>query len=162
MRVSPVGWVAQTEQQAKELSETVTAITHDHPEGIKGAECTAVCIFLARTGMSKEDLLAKAETYYPLDKTCDEIREETRGHHGREICQVTMPQALQCFAEGENFEDVIRNCVSIGGDTDTIAAIAGAIAEAYYGIPDDIKQTALRYLPTPLRNVACEFAKKYC
>ena len=162
MRISPVGWVAQTEQQAKELSEIVTAITHDHPEGIKGAECTAVCTFLARTGMSKEDILTKAGTYYPLDKTCDEIREETRGHHGREICQVTMPQALQCFAEGESFEDVIRNCVSIGGDTDTIAAIAGAIAEAYYGIPDDILQTALRYLPTPLRNVACEFAKKYC
>ena len=73
-----------------------------------------------------------------------------------------MPQALQCFAEGESFEDVIRNCVSIGGDTDTIAAIAGAIAEAYYGIPDDIRQTALRYLPTPLRTVANEFSKKYC
>ena len=162
MRISPVGWVAQSEQQAKELSEIVTAITHDHPEGIKGAECTAVCIFLARTGMSKEDILAKAKTYYSLDKTCDQIREETRGHHGKEICQVTMPQALQCFAEGESFEDVIRNCVSIGGDTDTIAAIAGAIAEAYYGIPDDIRQTALRYLPTPLRTVANEFSKKYC
>ena len=162
MRISPVGWVAQSEQQAKELSEIVTAITHDHPEGIKGAECTAVCIFLARMGMSKEDILAKAKTYYTLDKTCDQIREETRGHHGKEICQVTMPQALQCFAEGESYEDVIRNCVSIGGDTDTIAAIAGAIAEAYYGIPDDIKKTALRYLPASLRNVANEFSKKYC
>lgn len=162
MRISPVGWVAKTEQQAKELSEIVTAITHDHPEGIKGAECTTVCIFLARTGMSKEKILAKAKTYYTLDKTCDQIREETRGHHGKEICQVTMPQALQCFAEGESFENVIRNCVSIGGDTDTIGAIAGAIAEAYYGISDDILQTALRYLPIPLRNVATEFSKKYC
>lgn len=154
MRVSPVGFVARDVSEAKKLSAAVTCVSHNHPEGIKGAEATAVAIVMARQGKAKEEIRSAMEEYYDLSTSVDEYRNNWQGH-GREICQVSLPQALACFFEGENYEDVIRNCISIGGDSDTIAAIAGGIAEAYYGVPKDIKEQLELYLSPTLMNI-CE------
>lgn len=158
MRVSAVGFLAQSEDEVKRLAHTVTAVTHDHPEGIKGAECTAMCIFLARQGKSREDIRRFVEeNYYTLDKSCEDWRRETSGMHGREICPISVPQALECFFESIDFEDCIRNCISIGGDSDTIAAIAGGIAEAFYGVPEELAEKAKTYLPAPLLDIVERF-----
>ena len=156
MRVSPAGFAARDVEEAKRLSAAVTCVSHDHPEGMKGAEATAVAIVMARNGKSKDEIRTAMEEYYDLRTTVDGYRRSWRGH-GEEICQVSLPQALACFLEGESYEDVIRNCISIGGDTDTIAAIAGGIAEAYYGIPEDIKEQVWDYLPPMLAGVCRDF-----
>ena len=156
MRISPVGFAARSIEEAKALSSAVTRVSHDHPEGMKGAEATAVAIMMARQGCSKAEIRAAMEEYYPLDKTTDWYREHWDGH-GREICQISVPQALVCFFEGESYEDVIRSCISIGGDSDTIAAIAGGIAEAYYGVPEEIKKQLGAYLPPPLMDICDRF-----
>ena len=141
MRISPVGFAARDTEEAKRLAAAVTRVSHNHPEGMKGAEATAVAIVMARQGKTKEEIRAAMEEYYNLGTTVEEYRGEWHGH-GKEICQVSLPQALVCFFEGEDYEDVIRNCISIGGDSDTIAAIAGGIAEAYYGVPEEyVKRT---------------------
>ena len=160
MRVSPAGFAARDVEEAKKLSAAVTCVSHDHPEGMKGAEATAVAIVMARQGKTKEEIRKEIEKYYDLSVTVDEYREEWQGH-GREICQVSLPQALACFFEGESYEDVIRNCVSIGGDTDTIAAIAGGIAEAYYGVPEELKEKVREYLPPDLMAVVDAFHAKF-
>ncbi len=134
----------------------MTCVSHNHPEGLKGAEATAVDIVMARQGKRKEEIRSVMEGYYDLSTTVDEYRLHWNGH-GREICQVSLPQALACFFEGESYEDVIRNCISIGGDSDTLAAIAGGIAEAYYGIPDDIRDQIWDYLSPVLTGVCKEF-----
>ncbi len=154
MRVSPVGFAARNVEEAKKLSAAVTCVSHNHPEGMKGAEATAVAIVMARLGKSKEEIRSAMEAYYDLSTSVDEYRANWQGH-GREICQVSLPQALACFFEGESYEDVIRNCISIGGDSDTIAAIAGGIAEAYYGVPEDIKEQLGLYLSPALMHI-CE------
>ncbi len=156
MRISPVGFAARDADEAKKLSAAVTCVTHNHPEGMKGAEATAVAIVMARQGKSKEEIRTVMEGYYDLSATVDEYRLHWNGH-GREICQVSLPQALVCFFEGESYEDVIRNCISIGGDSDTLAAIAGGIAEAYYGIPDEIRDQIWDYLPPVLSGVCRKF-----
>ena len=154
MRVSPAGFLAQSIEEAKELSAKVTEISHNHPEGMKGAECTAVCIVLAKQGWNKEEIRRYVEqNYYEMTKTCQDYRKEQAGRHGREICQISVPQALECFFESTDFEDCMRNCISIGGDSDTIAAIAGGIAEAYYGVPDAIWEQASAYLPDDLLEI---------
>lgn len=158
MRISPVGFAARDVEEAKKLSAAVTCISHNHPEGMKGAEATAVAIVMARQGKSKDEIRAVMEEYYDLNMTVDRYREEWHGH-GKEICQVSLPQALVCFFEGESFEDVIRNCISIGGDSDTIAAIAGGIAEAYYGVPNDMKIKVERYADPCLMQVYFDFQK---
>ena len=158
MRVSPVGFAARDVEEAKKLSAAVTCISHNHPEGMKGAEATAVAIVMARQGKSKNEIRAAMEDYYDLGTTVEEYRTQWQGH-GREICQVSLPQALACFFEGESFEDVIRNCISIGGDSDTIAAIAGGIAEAYYGVPEEYAKKARRFLDKRLLRVVDEFAR---
>ena len=149
MRVSPVGFAARDTEEAKRLSAAVTRVSHDHPEGMKGAEATAVAIVLARRGASKEEIRREMEKYYDLSLTVEGHRRRWQGH-GKEICQVSLPQALVCFLEGESYEDVIRNCVSVGGDSDTIAAIAGGIAEAYFGVPEELKARAEDFLDTRL------------
>ena len=156
MRISPVGFVARDVKEAKQLSAAVTCISHSHPEGMKGAEATAVAIVLARQGKSKEEIRTVMEEYYDLNTSVDQYRTQWKGH-GREICQVSLPQALACFFEGEDYEDVIRNCISIGGDSDTIAAIAGGIAEAYYGVPADVQKKAKRYLPPALMQIVLDY-----
>ncbi len=156
MRVSPVGFAARNVEEAKKLSAAVTCVSHDHPEGMKGAEATAVAIVMARQGKTKEEIRAAMEQYYDLSVTVDQYREEWQGH-GREICQVSVPQALACFFEGESYEDVIRNCISIGGDSDTIAAIAGGIAEAYYGVPQEYQEKLKDYLTPQLMEIVENF-----
>lgn len=158
MRVSPVGYIANGIEEAKELSRKVTEITHNHPEGLKGAEATAVCIVLARQGKTKEEIRGYVEEhYYKMTRTCDEWRREIGMDHGREICQVSVPQAFECFFESESYEDCIRNCVSIGGDCDTTGAIAGGIAAAYYGVPQEFADRAMEDLPPVLRAVVTEW-----
>ena len=156
MRVSPVGFAARDVEEAKRLSAAVTCISHDHPEGMKGAEATAVAIVMARQGKSKEEIRAEMEKYYELSTSVDAYRRAWDGH-GKEICQVSMPQALTCFFEGEDYEDVIRNCISIGGDSDTLAAIAGGIAEAYYGVPEELKARLGDFLPPDLTEICKAF-----
>ena len=155
MRVSPAGFLADSLEEALDLARKVTAVTHNHPEGLKGAEATAAVIYLARTGRSKEQIRSYVrERYYPLEKTLDELRPH---YVHNETCQETVPQAIECFLEGESFEDVIRNCISLGGDSDTLAAIAGAMAEAFFGVPDELRDKALEYLDENLADIFREF-----
>ncbi len=157
MRISPVGFIAHTDYETRELSEIVTSTTHNHAEGIKGAEATALAIFMAKRGFSKEEIYHKInKNYYNLDFTIDEIRDTYKFN---ETCQETVPQAIVAFLESNSFEDAIRTAVSLGGDSDTLAAITGAIAEAYYGVPEDIKEKALAYLDNELRSIYDEWCE---
>lgn len=151
MRVSPCGFFAKSLEEAKFLSQKVTEVTHNHPEGLKGAEATTVAIYLARTGKKIPEIKKYiCDNYYDIDFTLDEIR-PTYEFEGS--CQKTVPQALECFFESTSYEDTIRNAISIGGDSDTIGAIAGGIAEAYYGIPEEIKEKAMSYLDDNFKKV---------
>ncbi|MBP3620006.1 MAG: ADP-ribosylglycohydrolase family protein [Clostridia bacterium] len=148
MRVSPVAYFANSLEEVKYLSRKVTAISHNHPQAIKGAEAVASAIFLARQGKSKEELKTFVEEYYyPLDFDYEDLKSNYKFHVS---CKNTVPQAFFCFFESENFEDAIRTAISIGGDSDTIAAIVGSLAEAYYGIPKEIETTAKQYLDLEL------------
>lgn len=139
MRVSAAGWLFNSIEKTREVARITAEVTHNHPEGIKGAESVASIIFLARTGHSKDEIRQYVidEFKYDLSKTCDEIRPT---YHHVESCQETVPQAITAFLEGTSFEDVIRNAVSLGGDCDTLTCIAGSMAEAMYGVPEDMKQ----------------------
>lgn len=146
MRVSSVGWLYDTLEETRHIARLTAAVSHNHPEGIKGAEATASAIFLARTGKSKDeihDYIVK-EFGYDLSRTCDEIRPI---YHHVETCQQTVPEAITAFLDGLDFEDVIRTAVSLGGDCDTLTCIAGGIAEAYYGIPDELRTECIDRLP---------------
>ena len=157
MRVSPCGFAARTESEAKLLSRKVTEVSHNHPEGIKGAEATTIAIFLAKNGSTKEEIGDRMRTdYYDLDFTLDSIRSTYKFN---ETCQETVPQAIKAFLESNSFEDTIRGAISIGGDSDTLAAIAGSIAEAYFGIPDKIRDIALSYLNPELKGIYDEWQK---
>jgi len=156
MRISPVGFAARTKKEAIVMSRAMTSVSHDHEEGIKGAEATAVAIFMARQGIPMEHIRRTInDDYYPIDFTIDGIRPTYRFN---ETCQETVPQALQCFLESESFEDAIRTAVSLGGDSDTIAAITGALAEAYHGVPQKISDRALTYLDHSLRTMYDEWS----
>ena len=145
MRVSPVGFFARDLEECKALARTVTAVTHNHPEGIKGGEAVAVCVFLAKNGKSKEEIRKFVnENYYKLDFTLKDLQ---KNYQWSSTCQGSVPQAIVCFLESENFVDAIRNAVSIGGDSDTIAAMTGAIAEAFYGVPNYLRRIAKWYCP---------------
>ncbi len=151
MRVSSAGFVAKSEAEAIDLAKTITAVTHNHKEGIKGARATAVAIYLARAGATMEEIREQiVRDYYPLDFTIDAIRPTYRFNV---TCQETVPQAIVCFLESISFEDAIRTAISLGGDSDTIGAITGAIAEAYYGVPKTIREKALTYLDADLRVI---------
>jgi len=155
MRVSPCGFIAQSENEAKLLARKVTEVTHNHPEGLKGAEAAAVAVFLARNGAAKSEIKERMEKdYYTLNFNLDGIR---KSYKFNETCQGTVSQAIAAFLESVSFEDAIRNAVSIGGDSDTLAAITGDIAEAYYGIPFDLKRKALVYLDHELLNIFTEW-----
>ena len=134
MRVSPVGWIYDSIERTREVARATAEVTHNHPEGIKGAEVTASAIYMARTGKSKDEIKQYIvdEFGYDLSRTLDEIRP---GYHHVESCQETVPEAVTAFLEGNDFEDVVRNAVSLSGDCDTLACIASGIAEAFYGIP---------------------------
>lgn len=163
MRVSPVGFIARNEREVKELSRKVTAVTHDNPEGIKGAEVTAMCVFMAYNGFPKSEIKKYALKEYP---EIDDFDYETlkRFYDFDETCQRTVPQAIYCFLISNSFEDAIRTGISIGGDSDTLCAIIGGIAEAYYGIPPKMKKEALEYFDEFDKEILLkplnEFAKK--
>ena len=150
MRVSPAALLANTLDEALDCARRVTVVTHDHPEGIKGALATAHAIFLARFDAGPGEIRRVVEHHYgyDLDRTVDSIRPAYRFN---ETCQETVPQAIVCALEARDFEDAIRNAISIGGDSDTVAAIAGPIAEARYGIPDEIAHEALARLTDEMR-----------
>ena len=155
MRVSACGWMGNTIEEVKSLSLQVTDITHNHPEGIKGAEATAVAIWLARQGWKIPEIRAHiVENYYSMDFTLDAIRSSYRMD---ESCQGSVPQALEAFLESSSFEDAIRNAVSIGGDSDTIAAITGSVAEPYWGVPKDFVANAKIYLEPRMVEVVENF-----
>lgn len=155
MRVSPCGLIAGSEEEAKMMSRAVTEVTHNHPEGLKGAESLTIAIHMAKNGASKEDIKKRIEAdYYPLNFTLDSIRGE---YIFDETCQGTVPQAIVAFLESVSFEDAIRSAVSIGGDSDTIAAIAGALAEAHYGVPPNLRKEALDYLENDLYAIFKEW-----
>ena len=164
MRVSPCGLYAATLEEALELAKASAEVTHDHPEGIKGAQATAAAIYLARTGSGKEVIRDHIrENFYPLEQTLDEIRPS---YGFDESCQGTVPQAIQAFLEADSFEDAIRNAISLGGDSDTLGAITGSIAWSYFraqngGSPteamESIRATAAGYLPADLAAFAEEF-----
>ena len=159
MRVSACGWAGRTLDEVKAMSRAVTEVTHNHPEGLKGAEATAVATFLARTGKSKDEIRAVVvRDYYPLDFTLDEIRPR---YAFDESCQGSVPQALEAFFESTSFEDAIRNAISIGGDSDTIGAICGAVAGAFYGVPDDIRAKAETFLDEHLLKALRDFERMF-
>jgi ADP-ribosylglycohydrolase len=156
MRVSATGWLYDTLERTREVARATAEVTHNHPEGIKGAESVASAIYLARTGSSKDEIKAYIEKtfHYNLRRTCDEIRPS---YHHVESCQQTVPEAITAFLEGTDFEDVIRTAVSLGGDCDTLTAIAGSIAEAYYGIPALLRAECRERLTKDLLEVVKRF-----
>lgn len=159
MRVSPVGFAAKSLDEAKAMSKAVTKVTHNHPEGLKGAEATTVAIFMALHGKSMLEIRDYIDkNYYPMNFTLDDIRDS---YQFNETCQDTVPQAMMAFFESTGFEDAIRNAISIGGDSDTLAAITGGIAEAYYGIPSEIRKHELTFLDERLLAILVEFENKY-
>ncbi len=158
MRVSPTAYAVDTLEDVERLARWSAEVTHNHPEGIKGAQAIAAAVFLARTGSGKDEIKRYIEEkYYDLDFTLDEIRE---GYGFDVTCQGSVPQAIECFLEAEDYEDAIRNAVSLGGDADTQAAMAGAIAEAFYGIPDEIQEAGLGYLDDTLSEYYWEYAEQ--
>ena len=159
MRVSPCGFAANNLEEALALAKTSAEVTHNHPEGIKGAQATAGCVFLAKTGHSKEEIRSfVTEGFYPLDFTLDTIREEYRFN---ESCQGTVPQSIEAFLESSDYEDAVRNTISLGGDADTMGAITGGIASAFYGVPEDLKKAAKSYLSEDLLEILEAFEAKY-
>lgn len=159
MRVSAAGFAANSIEEAKELSRKITEVTHNHPEGLKGAEATTVAIYMAKTGSSLLEIRDYIDkNYYPMNFTLDGIRATYKFN---ETCQDTVPQALMAFFESTDFEDAIRNAISIGGDSDTLAAICGGVAEAYYGVPAKIRKHVLTFLDKQLLNILVAFENKY-
>jgi ADP-ribosylglycohydrolase len=161
MRVSPIGFAFNTLPLVLAESKRSAEVTHNHHEGIKGAQATAVAIYMARKGQTKEQIKAAiAQSFdYDLDRTLDEIRPV---YQFNESCQETVPEAIIAFLESTDFEDAIRNGISLGGDSDTLTCITGGIAEAFYGgVPQDIAEKALSYLPKAMREVVEEFRTRY-
>ena len=161
MRVSPVGWAFNTLDDTLAAAAESAAVTHNHPEGIKGAQAAATAVFLARTTRDKAVIRREVGDRfgYDMDRTVDGIRPTYRFD---ETCQRTVPEAIIAFIDASDFEDTLRNAVSLGGDADTLACIAGGIAHAFYGgVPQDLADRALASLPAPLRGVWAEFQTRY-
>ena len=156
MRVSPVAWAVDELEDAERLAKWSAEITHDHPEGIKGAQAVAAAVFLARKGYDKAAIRRYiSRKYYDLDFTVEEIRP---GYRHDMTCEGSVPQAIVCFLDSEDFEDAIRNAISLGGDGDTQACIAGAIAEAFYGIPEDLQEKVFEYVDETLQDYYWSYA----
>ncbi len=153
MRVSAAGWLYDDPETTRHIAMLTASVSHNHSEGIKGAEAAASAIFLARQGSSKEEIRAyiTREFGYDLTQTCDDLR---TGNRHNETCQVTMPLVFAAFLESSSFEDAIRNAVSLGGDTDTVACITGGIAQAYYGVPEQLAAEGRKRLPQKMCALA--------
>jgi ADP-ribosylglycohydrolase len=161
MRVSPVAWAHDDETSVLQAARASAVATHSHEEGIRGAQATALAIFLARKGASKEELKGRVEdvTGYDLGRTLEEIRP---GYQFDVSCQGSVPESLISFLESEDFEDAIRNAVSLGGDTDTMACIAGGVAEAFYGrVPEDLGGVVWEAMPERMRGVVRRFYERF-
>lgn len=161
MRISPAGWAYDTLEETLERAREFTAVTHDHPEGVKGAQATAGAIWMARHRASKAEIRGWVERHagYDLSRTCDDIRPTYRFN---ETCQRTVPEALTAFLESTDFEDALRLAVSLGGDTDTLTCITGSVAEAFNGgVPEAIKSEALSRLDPPMLEVVRRFRERY-
>lgn len=156
MRVSAAGWLYDSLEKTRVVAKATANVTHNHPEGIKGAESTASAIFMARNGSSKEEIkkYIENEFHYDLNRTLDEIRPS---FHMHETCQKTVPEAIIAFLEAKDFEDTIRNAVSLGGDTDILGAITGSIAEAYFGIPEALRSECRNRINKDMRDVVDTF-----
>lgn len=159
MRVSAAGWLYDDLPTVIRMAKLTAEVTHNHPEGIKGAMAVAAAIFLARQGCDKARIRTGIERAfgYDLSRTCDQIRPT---YHHVESCQETVPEAITAFLEGEDFEDVIRTAVSLGGDCDTLTCIAGSMAEAFYGVPEELKQECRSRLPQDLLQILTRFDRK--
>jgi ADP-ribosylglycohydrolase len=161
MRISPVGFAFDTLEDVLEKARIYTEITHNHPEGIKGAQATASAIFLARTGSTKQEIREYIHSTfdYDLSRTLDEIRP----HYRFDVtCQGSVPEAIIAFLESDSFENAIRGSISLGGDSDTQACITGGIAQAFYkGVPNPIETKVLEILDTPLRSITLKFTQQY-
>jgi len=159
MRVSPCAWVANSLKEAQNLAYTSAVVTHNHPEGIKGALAIADAIYLARTGASKEEIKYHVEENYKYDlsKSIDEIRP----YYTFDVsCAGSVPESIICFLEADDFEDTVRNAVSLGGDADTQAAIAGSIASAFWDVPINIEENTVKRLDDFLLDVLIDFEDK--
>lgn len=156
MRVASVGWLFETLERTREVARWSAEITHNHPEGVKGAESVAAVIWMARNGKSKDEIKEYVilEFGYDLSRTCDEIRPE---YFHQESCQKTVPEAMTAFFEGKDLEDVIRTAVSLGGDCDTLTDIATAMGEAFYGMNDDLRRAVMQYTTEDMHGVLMEF-----
>ena len=156
MRTASIGWLFDNLSMIRSMARLYASVTHNHPEGMKGAEAVAAVIYLARTGSTKEEIRRFVETEfgYDLSRTCDEIRPHYRHV---ESCQETVPEAITAFLEGMDFVDVIRTAVSLGGDCDTLTCIAGSMAEAFYGVPEVLKAQCRRRLPDEMVAVLDRF-----
>lgn len=162
MRISPVAYVSTDIDEVKALSKKITEVSHNHPEGVKGAEATAIATFLALKGLDKNSIKHYINnTYYKLDFNLDDIRDSYKFDGS---CQGTVPYALEAFFESNDFEDAIRNAISIGGDSDTIGAICGGVAGAYYGVPDDLLLEAKKKFrfKDDLLDIIRDFESVYC
>ena len=159
MRVSPVGWLFDDLPVALEVAKIVTEVSHSHPEGIKGAQAVVLAIYLARNGADGEAIReAVGEMFgYDMDRTVDICRDE---HVYNETCQYCVPESIICAIEAESYEDAIRNAISLGGDADTLAAISGGIAEALFGISDDLVAGVQSYLKPELEPVIDQFYER--
>ena len=159
MRISPVGWAATSLEECIRMSKAVTAVTHNHPDGIMGAEATAVQIFLARQGKTLGELRQyEEEHYYRIDHDLAWYLTNYRWHS---LCNGTCQPAYECLYESKDYEDAIRNCMAVGGDCDTTGAICGGIAEAVYGIPEDLEQQITLFLDDDQLTVIDSFREKY-
>ncbi len=159
MRVSPVGWASSSLEECIAMSRAVTEVTHNHPDGIKGAEATAVQVFLARGGASLKNLEEyERKNYYPLEHDLAWLR---KNYKWCSVCDGTCQSAFTCLYESTGFEDSIRNCIAVGGDCDTTGAICGAIAEAYWGVDDALRNEIFRFLDNDEKRVVLEFEKRY-
>lgn len=161
MRASPVGFAFGTMEEVLDWAERSAAVTHNHPEGIRGAQATAAAVFLARLGEGKNNIRDEIESRfgYDLRRTIDQIRPSYRFN---ETCQETVPEALIAFLESTSYEDAIRNAISLGGDADTLACITGGVAEAFYGsVPDDLVQQATARLDDQLMATTRQFRKQF-
>ena len=159
MRVAAAGWLFDNLETTRKVARWTSEVTHNHPEGVKGAEAIASAIFMARKGSSKEEIKEYIinEFGYDLSRTCDKIRPD---YYHVESCQETVPEAITAFMEGNDFDDVIRTAVSLGGDCDTLTCIAGSIAEAYYEVPITMKKECENKLPENLRAILISFSEK--
>jgi ADP-ribosylglycohydrolase len=161
MRVSPIAWACRTLDDVLTEAARSAAVTHNHPEGVKGAQAVATAVFLARTGSSKSEIRCEvSERFgYDLDRRLDEIRPT---YQFDVSCQGSVPEALLCFLESENFEEAVRLAVSLGGDTDTQACIAGAVAEAFQGgVPEQIATQVWIRLPEEFCSVVRRFRQRF-